>query len=311
MNQAFCVSVLLLAVALNLAGCSSSSSPKPVTALELSVDSTACEVCNTVRVTATVHGGDSKAVDWYVNGAFGGQVTTGTVTQTNPTTFTAPEAVPVEPVVQIKAVSQEEPSIADSCVVRIAFTTIHVNAASGNDQTGTGCITHPLKTITHALAAAQPNMTVLVAPGLYDATNGDTFPMNMTGRITLVGESQTGTIIRTHANVYCALIMNGDSPRVRRLTIDNGGIADTTREHVIYVNGDATGAGIDSLIIPDRAYLSMIRVAAATNTANTNCQFIAQGTVKSRCFEIVFGDSGTIIRNCLISGFIDGIFFNG
>jgi len=135
--------------------------------------------------------------------------------------------------------------------------------------------------------------------------------MNMTGRITLVGESQTGTIIRTHANVYCALIMNGDSPRVRRLTIDNGGIADTTREHVIYVNGDATGAGIDSLIIPDRAYLSMIRVAAATNTANTNCQFIAQGTVKSRCFEIVFGDSGTIIRNCLISGFIDGIFFNG
>jgi nitrous oxidase accessory protein NosD len=167
-----------------------------------------------------------------------------------------------------------------------------------------------LKSITHALQHAQDDMTILAASGIYDGTNGETFPLYLNDRITVVGESRDGTIIRKNTDAVYGVQMNGEGPRIRRLTIDNGGAANTVWQIAVYVGTDAVGAVIDSLTMPDPAYYSLIRVNSATNTTITNCRLIAEVQSDRRGFEIVAGDSGTIIRNCVVSGFGEGIFFN-
>lgn len=306
------IGLLAAALALALAGgCSQSSSPKTVTGVTLSTRSADVEVCHTVSLTANVHGGESKAVDWFVNGVYGGEATTGTINQTNPAVFTAPGELPGNATVVVKAVSQEEPSIYDSCLVTIEFTVIHVDAGAGNDETGTGCQSRPFKTITRGIAAASPGMTVEVADGLYDGTNGETFPLVLNGAITLLGESPGGTIIRENTDAHYGLYMTGENPRIRRFTIDSGGAPIEDLTAAIVVDQTAIGAVVDSLTFPDRAYYSVIRIASAHNTTVRNCRLVAETQpVEGRGFEIVFNDSGTVVSNCVISGFIEGLFFN-
>jgi hypothetical protein len=302
---------LLVAAALTVVGCSSDKSSIPEISLSLDRDSTGVEICATLSITADMEEGEASEVDWYVNGALGGGTAQGAITQTNPATYSAPDIIPAQATVVVRAVSREDTTKTDSCRVTVKLTVIHVSAGTGSDATGTGCVTRPFKSISHAVDVAPDGMTVLAAPGVYDEANGESFPIELFRGLSLVGESRETTIIRMTSGPGAALGVYEDSPAIRCFTLDQGPAPGPQWTYVVYVNTGTTNALLDSLIVHDRAINSVVRVAAATNTTIRNCQFTAEGNPERTCLALVSGDSGTVVRNCEISGFIEGIFMNG
>jgi hypothetical protein len=150
-------------------GCSGDGGggPIPVKSVAVSPDSMIVEVCCTATVEAVVSGGRSKAVDWYVNHLLGGNSAHGTITQTNPAVYSAPDTVPAAETLMIIAVSREDSTKADTCRFDVRFSTIHVNGSSGDDESGTGTIKYPVKTILRGLYLAQAGMSVALAAGTY------------------------------------------------------------------------------------------------------------------------------------------------
>ncbi|WP_169977594.1 DUF1565 domain-containing protein [Tautonia rosea] len=65
---------------------------------------------------------------------------------------------------------------------------IIVDAVRGNDVFGRGTRGRPYKTITVGLNAARPGDTVFVQLGLYDASNGEKFPIRMKPGVALKGQ---------------------------------------------------------------------------------------------------------------------------
>jgi hypothetical protein len=131
--------LLPCAVLLLAGGCGDDGGgPRPVVSVEVSPHSATIEISQTISIEAEVGGGSSSTLDWYVNDVHGGNSVVGTVTQTNPAIYTAPDSIPLPEVVLVKAVSQDDASKMDSCAVTIMFTMVHVSAAQGNDETGTG-----------------------------------------------------------------------------------------------------------------------------------------------------------------------------
>jgi predicted outer membrane repeat protein len=143
------------------------TSSKPVTGLEVSPDSMSVEISSEVTVTATVSGGSSKTVKWYVNGVLGGNSTFGTITQAKRATYTAPDAVPSPDRLILRCVSVEDTSKHDTCILKLQFTTVYVDGDDGNDDTGTGGMMKPFKTIAKGLEVAGEGMTVQVMCGTY------------------------------------------------------------------------------------------------------------------------------------------------
>jgi hypothetical protein len=293
-------------------GCSDDGGPQPVQMVQLSVDSTGVEICATLDLEAQVVGGESKDVDWYVNGVLGGTSILGTITQTNPATLAAPASIPTPATVTIKAVSHEDITKADSCRVTIQLTVLHVSASLGDDATGTGCITAPFKTITHAMEIADSGMTILAAPGVYDQANGEVFPLRLNGDITLAGEDWTTTVIRGHGegdSYGAAAYLDGRGSALKRLTLEMGTPVSPAWSIAVYVRG--TNALLDSLRLTERANYSIVRIDGADSTTVTNCWFVVtEGNRRARGFEIVFNDQATIVRHCTVSGFHTGLFFN-
>jgi hypothetical protein len=71
---------------------------------------------------------------------------------------------------------------------------------------GTGTLAAPFKTITAALAAAAPGMTIHVAPGTYDRMLGEAFPLKLRG-VALVGSAAGVTI---HGSAYYPIVSNSN-----------------------------------------------------------------------------------------------------
>jgi hypothetical protein len=297
-----------------LIGCSDDGGPKPVRFVSLTVDSTGVEICATLEIAAQVAGGESRTLDWYVNGVLGGTSETGTISQVNPATYNAPDSIPPEATVTIKAVSSENPNRSDSCRVTVKFTVLHVSGATGNDVTATGCVTKPFKTITQALSEANSGQTVLAAPGIYDAANGEVFPLEIEDGISLVGEDWTNTIIRGHsgtASYEASTYLFGHHPALRRLTVEMGEPADTSWSIAIYVPITTVGALVDSVRVNEPADYSVLRVEGADSTTVSNCSFVVtDGEHEGRGFEICSSDAGTVVRDCTVSGFHTGLFVN-
>src|SRR5215471_3889216 len=67
------------------------------------------------------------------------------------------------------------------------LTTLYVNAATGSDS-NTGAQTKPLKTLTKATHLATNGSTINGAPGVYNAANGETFPISLPGGVTVIGD---------------------------------------------------------------------------------------------------------------------------
>jgi hypothetical protein len=71
-----------------------------------------------------------------------------------------------------------------------------VDGATGSD-TNSGTSASPFKSITRALGIAGPGSNIFVAPGTYDASNGEVFPLDLHG-VALIGDEAgkgLGTII--------------------------------------------------------------------------------------------------------------------
>jgi hypothetical protein len=160
---------------------------------------------------------------------------------------------------------------------------------------------------------AEPGMTVHVASGTYDHSNGEVFPIRLSDDVSLLGESRESTVISGHAasGYNSAVYLTGSCSRLTGFTVRPGPDDDTGCKILIRVGGTCTGAAVESIRVYERAQYSVLRVEGALNTLIEDCEFVvADDSRLSRGFEMVLGDRGTLIRNCAVSGFFNGLFFN-
>ncbi|MFZ1946380.1 MAG: DUF1565 domain-containing protein [bacterium] len=200
-------------------------------------------------------------------------------------------------------------------VCDLTVTGLYVNASTGNDLTGTGCPRRPLKTITRALELAEPGYTVHVAPGTYDSVLGEVFPLTIEDSITVVGDNWETCVIsgrgdNASSDYNEAVTMSGESSALRRFTLEQGGGEGEPWHLAIYVMYWATGALVDSIRIFDRGDFSVLRIQGARDCVVSSCRFTPTGAVVGRGFEVCSNDSGTVIRNCTVTGFSAALFFN-
>jgi hypothetical protein len=73
-------------------------------------------------------------------------------------------------------------------VTPAAAPTLHVNPSIGQDQ-GSGSANDPFKTLHHALSQATPGTIIQLAPGLYNQTSGEVFPLVVSAGIAVVGQA--------------------------------------------------------------------------------------------------------------------------
>jgi parallel beta-helix repeat protein len=304
-----CFLAAALALAGILAGCGDDGGPGPV--LSLGIDSTAVEVCATLQLTATLGASQPSDLDWYVSGVLGGSNYYGTISQTNPATYTPPARSPQPATVVVKAVSRSDATKMDSCRVTVKFTDIYVSASAGSDETGTGCLGAPFRSITRGLAAADSGSTVWVAEGIYDEDHGETFSLAVPSGVALIGEDWETTIIRCHgydedAGMAVGLSWRGST--MRRFTVDQGTSPTSQLNALVSTGAYSNGVVVDSVIVGSRGYWNAVAVGASVNTTISNCRLALGGEPHGRGIVLSQNDTGTVIRNCTISGFDEGIF---
>jgi hypothetical protein len=157
----------LVAGAMMLAGCggdggSTGTNPKPVTGVSLDPDQMDIEVGHARQITPTVNG-DNKSLTWYVNGIENGNEVVGEISENSPVTYTAPNWLPDPATVVVKAVSVEDSSVYDSCMVTVTFDKLFVDPVNGNDANN-GCINLPFRTLTHAADVVDSGGTIVAQP---------------------------------------------------------------------------------------------------------------------------------------------------
>jgi parallel beta-helix repeat protein len=77
-------------------------------------------------------------------------------------------------------------SVAAKSAEENAYQQIFVQPDGGNDS-ATGSVSAPFKTLTKALEVAQPNTIIQLAPGLYSEQTGEVFPIVMKSGVTIRG----------------------------------------------------------------------------------------------------------------------------
>ncbi|BAZ07323.1 DUF1565 domain-containing protein [Calothrix sp. NIES-3974] len=70
-------------------------------------------------------------------------------------------------------------------------TVIFVNPSTGNDAATNGSEAAPYKTISFALRQARAGSIIQLAPGNYDSSNGEQFPLNIPANVTLRGDESS------------------------------------------------------------------------------------------------------------------------
>jgi hypothetical protein len=302
---ALLVSLVLPIVLMLLVSCSSDS-PCPCGPSELVIgfSQAAVQITDVVIVTATSTGarGDPPAVDWYVDGHPGGSDSTGFITSTNPATFTAPGAPPAGGAVVIEARDSDDPSVRGEDTLAILFTIRYVDAASGDDVSGTGARTAPLRTVTAALQAAQGGDTVRVAPGLYDSDLGEVTPFDIPSGVALMG-THTDSCVLAGENA-AAVVVLGDSGTVEGFTVRN------TRWCDVGILSEAAGR-IRDVRINDRFRDAAVRSnGASSGVVIENCEFVNTADPGTgRGLELVSGSMSTV-RDCGVRGWRTGFWLD-
>ncbi|MEM9482169.1 MAG: DUF1565 domain-containing protein [Cyanobacteria bacterium P01_F01_bin.116] len=110
------------------------------------------------------------------------------------------------------------------------YIVLHVDAAMGDDQRGSGSADQPYKTITQALAMAPNASTViLLAPGHYSQASGEQFPLRLRPGVTIqgnAGEARNTMIVgggefRDAGVMKHATIVTSDRSGLANLAISN------------------------------------------------------------------------------------------
>ena len=120
----------------------------------------------TQQFTTSVQNASNTAVTWQVNGVAGGNATVGTISTSG--LYTAPASVPSTATVTVTAVSQADSTKSASAPVTIAAVSnasFYVST-TGNDS-NSGTIDSPWRTIQHAANSVQAGDTVYVRGGVY------------------------------------------------------------------------------------------------------------------------------------------------
>ena len=124
------------------------------------------------------------------------------------------------------AVAQEKPNS-----ISVAENVIYVNSQAGNDSQSGG-VTDPIKTITQALKLAKSGAKIQLASGTYSQETGEEFPLIIKHKITLQGNIKNQghqVIIRgsgdfvspTGAGQNVAIAVMQDAEKVAGITITN------------------------------------------------------------------------------------------
>ena len=312
--------LIISASLLYLSGCSESDSPSGPSdsdevSVSLSTHSLQLGITETYQFSASVSGGKAENVIWYVDSIMGGSSELGTITQSNPAVYTAPDAVPTPDAVQVMAVSADDTTSCDSCAVTVTFNTVYVNSPAGDDDIGVGGKNKPFKSITKGLSVSGPGMEVLAAPGIYDYTTGEVFPITVPDSVVLEGEDWESCVIRMDAETVervNAVLINCRDCGFRKFTLEEPDAGEPVWNIAVYFSG-ATSARADSIRCLERANYAVLRVSWDDGSIVENCHFVvSDGNFYGRGVEIVFNneDSNTILRNLTVSGYYSGLFFN-
>jgi hypothetical protein len=296
-------------------GCSNDSGgsgPNCVTSVSLDSHEMELEVGTSAVLTPTVRGGEDKSLSWYVNGIEDGNDIVGTITYNSPVTFKAPDSLPDPATVEIRAISVEDTMKYDSCMVTVTFKVIHVDIESGDDTAGNGYAHNPVKTISRGNQLAASGGTVLVAPGVYNADHGEAFPIYPGNGVTIEGQDWETCIIRG-SGAYGYAMDPGQGSTIRKFTFESDVELGAGRwEHYIYMRNE--NIRVDSIRTSHRTDYAPIRIRRATGAIVENSVFEVSylppppsGIGMNRAFEILDDNTGTIIRNCRISGFYEGL----
>jgi hypothetical protein len=170
--------------------------------------------------------------------------------------------------------------------------TIFVDAAAGSDA-APGTAAAPMKSITAALAVAPAAGTVSVSPGLYDAANGELFPILLPDGVTLVGDvaaqgaGPTPTLIRGHGalggNVAVGLV-GAEGCVIAGLTIED------TQYTVGYraILASNVGVHVAACTFTDKNY-GAVELVGPGDSEVKDCDF------KSNSYALeVYGCPGTV-----------------
>jgi hypothetical protein len=202
----------------------------------------------------------------------------------------------------------------DTCRVAVQFTKLFVDSATGDDDTATGCINIPYRTITAALGDATSGMTVIVRPGTYSDAAGEVYPFVVNGDITLEGEDWETCIIKKETQASENVPGVTVTGTLRKLSFKDLGDHGVTRWRYTIETG-SPGALLDSVRISEHARRACIRIDGDVGAVVQNCVInveadMDEGNIYGRGMEIIFDDVGTIVRGCRISGFGAALFFN-
>jgi hypothetical protein len=153
------------------------------------------------------------------------------------------------------------------------------------DDGNVGTLTKPFKTITHALRIATCGNKVLVSPGRYDLTSGETFPLLVPVGVELIGdESNRGQGTPTHTTIQGAELSG----------INNF-------EAAIEVKTGGTVAGFEVLsapavLHPDKDILKVLVFDSQHVTVRNNT---LMGNANNPAILIAFGSNSTITGNTI------------
>jgi hypothetical protein len=301
--------LLAFAIAILFAGCGSDSTdPQPVTGVSLSPDEMEIEVGHSRQITATVTG-DNKNLTWYVNGIENGNETVGEITQNSPVTYTAPNWLPNPATVLIKAISDEDTTLYDSCAVDITFDKRFVDPDDGNDANN-GCINLPFKTLKHACDEVDSGGTIVAQPGVYSEATGEDFPIICHQYdVTIVGMDWEQCIIRgSSTGGYGLIVSLGRTGQAfRKFTLEEGPPRDSSDVMILVWGLDIH---VDSIKVHERADYAVCRGenAGGTDLLIENCEFVVNdGLERDRGINLFNDSPGAIVRNCKLVGFDIGL----
>jgi len=154
----------------------------------------------------------------------------------------------------------DDASDSDDVTVSAIAKRLFVDANAGDDSAPNGYLpTRPVQSITRALNIAGLNATdafhavdtVRVAPGRYDAANGETFPMTVQAELLLEGNDPANReavhLLSPDVDRDPALILN-DGVTLRHMLVENGytGTDPSGDPDVLYIND---GASIETSLV--------------------------------------------------------------
>jgi hypothetical protein len=188
----------------------------------------------------------------------------------------------------------------------------HVDAVFGSDSFGTGSFQFPFRTISRALDFVDSGDLILVAPGTYSATLGETFPIVVPPNVTIEGDPATkgngtpatlvlgggsrtisgGVLISTTVN--CAIALSSGS-KLRGLAVTNtAGIG---------ILLDNVGPTVEFCTITQCAGDGMLFTVSSTSQINNNVISSNSGDG----VEVRDGCIPTLVQNSIVNNVGDGV----